>query len=154
MSNLADLNFNANDVAPNDFGVIPPGDYEAVIVNSSMHQTKAGDGEYLKLELQIINGTYQNRKLFENLNLKNKNEQAVTIAKGTLSAICRAINVLTPRDSSELHNKPMRITVGVRNENGEQRNHVKSYKPRQAGPAFNQQPAQQSYQQPVQNKPW
>jgi hypothetical protein len=134
MANLS--GFDASKVEPNDFGVIPPGDYEACIVNSEMKATKDGTGQYLNLEIQIVGGQYQNRKLFEKLNLVNKNDQAVTIAKGTLSAICRAVNVLTPNDSSELHNKTFRVAVGVRKNDykGDMENHVKSFKPRSAGP--------------------
>lgn len=134
MANLS--GFDASKVEPNDFGTIPPGDYEACIINSEMKATKDGQGSYLNLEIQVINGQFQNRRLFDKLNLVNKNEQAVTIAKGTLSAICRAVNVLTPNDSAELHNKPMRITVGSRKndyKNGEMENYIKSYKPRNGG---------------------
>jgi hypothetical protein len=97
--------------------------------------TKAGDGKFLKLELQVLNGPFQNRKVFDRLNIWNKNPQAVTIAQGTLSAICRAVGVLTPQDSSDLHNKPLRCKVVVRidKEYGET-NDVKRYMPRTAGP--------------------
>jgi hypothetical protein len=86
--------------------------------------------------LQVLNGEYQNRKVWDRLNLINPNAKTVEIAKGTLSAICRAVGVLTPQDSSDLHGKPLRIKVTVRksDEYGEQ-NEVKAYKPRLAGPA-------------------
>ena len=135
---MADLSgFDANQVPPSEFvfAPIPAGDYEAVIVGSEMKDTKEGGGKYLKLELQVLSGPYQNRKLFTNLNLVNKNEQAVQIAKGTLSAICRAVGVLTPKESSELHNKPMIVTVKIRKGDGEydDQNECKGFKPRQAG---------------------
>jgi hypothetical protein len=129
--------FNANEVEPNAArDLIPPGEYDAVIVSSEMKPTKDGTGAYLDLALSIINGTHQNRQLFDKLNLKNKNEEAVRIAKGTLSAICRAVNVLTPNDSSELHMKPLRISVTTkkRADNGELKNEIKGYKPRNATP--------------------
>jgi hypothetical protein len=134
MSNLA--GFDATKVEPSDFGILPPGDYDACIVASEMKPTKDGTGQYLNLEIQIIGGQYQNRRLFEKLNLVNKNDQAVQIAKGTLSAICRAVNVLTPNDSSDLHNKGFRIAVGTRkrDDNGEMVNNIKSFKPRSAKP--------------------
>lgn len=134
---MADLGgvFNANDVQPASFDVLPAGEYEAVIVNSEMKATKDGLGKYLNLEIQILNGPYQNRKVFDKLNLVNNNAQAVQIARGTLSAICRAVNVMTPKDSSELHSRPLRIKVTVKksDEFGEQ-NEVKAYKPRSTGP--------------------
>lgn len=156
MSNLAGLNFNANDVEPVDFGVIPAGDYEAAIVASEVKQNSNKDGEYLKLEIQIVSGPFQNRKLFENLNIKNPNADTVKIARGTLSAICRAVNVITPKDSSELHNKPFRISVAVKASTykpGEMENKIKSFKPRQAGPARPQQPPQHYSPPPQQYAP-
>jgi hypothetical protein len=137
MADLNELNFNAASVEPNEgFDVIPAGEYDAVIVASEVKPTSAGTGKMLKLELQILNGKFQNRKVWDNLNIWNPNAQAVQIAKGTLSAICRAVNVLTPKDSSELHNKPLRIKLAVEKsaEYGEQ-NKIKAYKPRQVGPA-------------------
>jgi hypothetical protein len=128
--------FDANNVQPNSFDVLPAGEYEAVIVSSVIQPTTKGDGRYLKLELQILNGEFQNRKLWDNLNLWNPSAKAQEIARGTLSSICRAVGVLTPNDSSDLHNKPLRIKVKVEksDEYGEQ-NKVVAYKPRNAGPA-------------------
>ena len=128
--------FDANQVEPNQgFDVLPAGEYEACIVASQMKPTKDGTGKFLELELQILNGQFQNRKVFDRINLVNQSAKAVEIAKGTLSAICRAVGVLTPQDSSELHNKPLRIKVSVRkSEEYGDGNEVKAYKPRLAGP--------------------
>lgn len=136
MSDISNLNFDASQVEPASFDVIPAGEYEAVIVASEMKPTTTG-GEMLVLELQVLNGKYQNRKLWDRLNLVNSNDKAVQIAKGTLSAICRAVGVLTPKDSSELHNKPLSIKVAVQPARGEygESNTIKSYKPRHTGPA-------------------
>jgi len=130
--------FDARNVEPNAaFEVIAPGDYEAVIVASEMKTTKNGSGAYLELQLKIISGKYQNRTIKDRLNLHNQSAQTVQIAQGTLSAICRAVGVLTPADSSELHMKPLRITVAVkkRSDTNEMQAEIKGYKPRSAGPA-------------------
>jgi hypothetical protein len=134
--------FNARDVAPNGFDVLPAGEYEVCIVASEVKPTAKGDGSYLKLQLQVLNGQHQNRTLFDILNLWNPNSQAVEIARGTLSSICRAVGVLEPKDSCELHNKPLRVKVKVTKseEYGEQ-NKVAAYKPRNAGPATTPQAA-------------
>jgi hypothetical protein len=134
---MADLSwFNANEVQPTQFDVLPAGEYEAVIVSSEMKATQAGTGRYLKLELQVLNGEYQNRKIWDNLNIENPNAHAVTIARGTLSAICRSVGVLTPHDSSELHNKPLRIKVKVSpaRDGFDESNKIAAYKPRLTGP--------------------
>jgi hypothetical protein len=127
--------FDANNVQPNSFDVLPAGEYDAVIVSSVVEPTSKGDGKFLKLELQVLNGEYQNRKLTSRLNLWNPSAKAQEIARGELSSICRAVGVLTPNDSSDLHNKPLRVKVIVRksDEYGDQ-NEIKAYKPRNAGP--------------------
>lgn len=143
--------FDASQVAPSSFDVVPAGEYEAVIISSAMKPTEKG-GKMLKLELQILSGEYQNRKVWDNLNLVCASEKAVQIARGTLSAICRAVGVLTPKDSSELHNRPMRIKLKVEksDEFGEQ-NKVTTYKPRNAGPVA---PPPAAPSAPVSPAPW
>lgn len=113
MANLGD--FNADDFH-DDFQPIPAGRYTAVIVKSDTMATKDGAGSYIKLEVDIVDGQYKGRKLFTNLNLVNKNEMAVKIAKTELANICRAVGVLHPKDSSELHGKPVSIKVSIRPE--------------------------------------
>jgi hypothetical protein len=151
---MADLSgFDANAVQPTSFDVLPAGEYEIIIINSTMKPTSDGRGKYLELEIQVLNGPCQNRKLWDRLNLFNPSEKATTIARGTLSSICRAVGVMTPKDSSELHNKPLRCKVVVEksDEYGEQ-NRIKAYKPRNAGPVMPVQPAPQ-VQQVVQDSP-
>lgn len=124
--------FDASEVDPNEgFSAIPAGDYDVIITASEWKPTKAGTGRYLELQLQVVSGAHINRKLFDRLNLENRNETAVKIARGTLSAICRAVNVITPKDSSELHHKSLTATVKVtKDNNGNPTNEVKGYKPR------------------------
>jgi len=140
---MADLSgFDANEVEPNKaFTALPAGDYPVIITDSKMKPTKNGNGKYLELSLQVLDGQHQNRKLFDRLNLVNPSDVAVQIAKGTLSAICRAVDVRTPQDSSELHNRPLVATVKIRkDQNGNNQNEIGGYKPRSAAPA--EQPAQ------------
>mgnify|MGYP002783773078 CR=1 FL=1 len=128
---MASLNgFNANEVDPNvAFEPLPPGEYLAVVVASEMKPTKNGAGEYLQLELEVIDGPHKGRKVWDRLMLKHSNSQTVAIAKGTLSALCRAVGVLVPRDSSELHNLPVVVKVACkkRDDTGEVGNVVKGY---------------------------
>jgi hypothetical protein len=122
--------FNANDVEPTaDFEPIPAGRYLAVVVDSEMKPTKAGTGNYLQLSFQIIEGPYANRLLWARLNLDNPNDTARKIAQGELSAICRAVGVLAPNDSVELHNLPLVIHVKVkrRNDTGDLQNEIRGY---------------------------
>src|SRR5262245_43791565 len=113
---MADLSgFNANNVEPlRDFEPIPPGKYPAVIVESEEKPTQAGTGSYLQLTFEIIDSAVKNRRLWKRLNLDNPNASAVRMAHAELSAICRAVGVLSPGDSTELHNLPLIIHVTLR----------------------------------------
>jgi len=122
--------FNANEVDPNfAFEPIPAGKYLAVITESEMKPTKSGVGQYLRFTLQIIEGEYKGRLVWSRLNLDNSNATTVKIARAELSAICRAVGVPAPKDSVELHNLPLVITVGLkkRDDNGEMGNVIKAY---------------------------
>jgi hypothetical protein len=128
---MADLRgFDANNVEPaGDFEPIPAGKYLAVITESEFKPTKAGNGSYLQLTFQITDGPCANRLLWARLNLDNPNETARKIAQGELSAICRAVGVLAPNDSVELHNLPLVIHVRCkkRSDTGEIANEIKGY---------------------------
>ena len=128
---MADLSgFDANQVEPTgDFEPIPAGKYLAVITESEMKANKAGTGSLLQLTFQVIEGEYQNRLLWARLNLDHPNAVAVQIARADLSAICRAVGVLAPKDSVELHNLPLVIHVRCkkRTDTGEITNEIKGY---------------------------
>jgi hypothetical protein len=128
---MANLNgFNAHNVPPpTDFEPIPAGKYLAVITDSEMKLTKSGSGNYLELTFQVIEGEYKDRWLWSRLNLDNPSAQAVQIAHGELSALCRAVGVMQPKDSIELHNLPLVVTVKCkkREDNGDVVNEIKGY---------------------------
>ncbi len=136
---MAHLNgFDANEVEPNtNFDPIPAGKYLAIIVASEMKPTRNGKGEYLQLELDILDGPHKSRKIWDRLVIKHPSEQTVKIARGTLSSICRAVSVMAPRDSAELHNLPLIVSVGLkkRDDTGELTNTVKGYAKRDSGAA-------------------
>jgi hypothetical protein len=133
---MADLRgFDANQVEPSsDFEPVPAGKYLAVITESEMKPNKAGTGSYLQLTFAIVEGEHKGRFLWARLNLDNPNPTAVAIAKAELSAICRAVGVLAPTDSTDLHDLPLVIHVKCkkRPDTGEIGNEVKGYSPKAA----------------------
>ncbi len=135
---MADLNgFNANTVEPSTaFEAIPAGKYIAAIVESQTKPTKNGGGSYLQLTFQVLDGPYKGRLLWARLNLTNSNPLTVQIARAELSAVCRAAGVMTPKDSVELHNLPMQITVKCkkRDDTGEITNEIKGYSKKETPP--------------------
>ena len=145
---MADLRgFDANTVEPStDFEPIPAGTYEALIIDSAMNTTRSGDGQFLELVFEVIAGPHKGRRLWARLNLTNANELTVQIAKAELSALCRAVNVLAPNDSIELHNIPLILKVGVkrRNDTQELSNVIRGYAKRESSPASVTTAAQRS----------
>ncbi len=128
MANLN--NFDASNVEPaNDFNPIPAGKYLAVITGSEIKPTKDGSGEYLELTFQILEGDYQNRLLWARLSLSHPKDIVSRIARSQLADICKAVGILKPNDSAELHNLPLLIDVRLqkRKDTGDIVNEIKKY---------------------------
>jgi len=140
---MADLRgFNANNVEPMDqFEPIPAGKYLAMVTASEMEANKAGTGRFLKLTFTILEGEHKNRTLWARFNLENPNELAVKIARAELAALCRAVGVVTPNDSVELHNLPLviRVKCKKREDTDEITNEIKGYEKRDAASGRPQQ---------------
>jgi len=149
---MANLNgFNAHEVEPSStFDPLPAGKYLAAVTGTEMKATKDGRGSYLNVELTILDGPHKDRKVWDRLCLNHPNAQTVKIAQGNLSALCRAVGVMEPRDSVDLHNIPLVVTVKLkkREDTGELTNEVRGYakkdtaagKPQQAAPTDNTPP--------------
>ena len=113
---MASLNeaFDATTVVPNKpLEPLPPGRYVVQIVNSEMRPTKDGMGQLQWLELDVLEGEFAGRKLFDRLNLVNANPTTVEIAQRTLSAICHAVGKMQVDDSEQLHLIPLMADVKV-----------------------------------------
>jgi len=149
---MANLNgFNAHEVEPTTpYSPVPAGKYLAAITASQVKPTKSKDGSYLELEFTILDGSCKGRKVWDRLCLVHTNQQTVKIARANLSALCRAVGVMQPKDSLELHNLPVLVTVKCkkRDDNDELTNEVKGYarkeaaagQPQQAAPSDNTPP--------------
>jgi hypothetical protein len=136
--------FDATTVEPSaPREVIPAGKYKAVITKSEERPTKAQTGSMLVLTCQIIEGPHQGLTLMDRLNLNNPNKTAEEIAQRTLSAICRSVGVMMPNESSDLHDKPMMITVKVKPAEGQYQasNEIAGYEPVGGGGAKASAPA-------------
>jgi Protein of unknown function (DUF669) len=141
---MADLRgFDANQVEPTtEFEPVPAGKYPAVITESEMKPNKAGTGHYLQLTFEIIDGPCKGRRLWARLNLDNPNALAVQIARAELSAVCRAVGVLAPNDSVDLHNLPLVVHVKCRkrDDTGELTNEIKGYAKKESSAPANAPP--------------
>ena len=123
MANL--IGFDASQVPEQEsFSALPSGQYVAIATASEEKVTKAGTGKYLQIVFEVMDGPCKGRKLWARLNLWNPNQTAKDIAQRELGAICRAVGVIRPNDSSELHSKPLLITVDVELDDRQRENNV------------------------------
>ncbi len=77
---MADLggSFDASNVPTlGEYTPVPAGSYRAAIIRSEFKDTKNGQGKYLELVFEILEGPSANRLLSSRLNLINPNAQAV-----------------------------------------------------------------------------
>ena len=112
---------------------LPPGEYLAAIARSSVGPTKGGDGTKAELEFEVLDGVHKGRRFWVTLNLRNPNQQTVEIAQRDLSAICHAAGKLRVSDTEELHNIPVKVSLGVKTDSYGTKNVTKGYRP--AAPA-------------------
>ena len=141
---FGDSGFDAN--APENQranSVVPAGEYRAIMIESEKKATNANDGHYLNTKWQIVSGEFQNRLIFQKFNLwlSAEKQTAIEIARGQFSECCRAVGVLSPKDSSELHKKACLVKVKIGKDTGYgEQNEITSYKPISAASATGSKP--------------
>jgi hypothetical protein len=113
---MAQFNFDANQHEPfeSNFEPLPAGWYKVSIQKDEVKPTKGNDGTILAFTYGVLDGKFQNRKLFDNLNIKNKNAIAEKIAYQKLSAISRAVGKMQWKLTEELHNIPFWVLLKVK----------------------------------------
>lgn len=103
---MADLRGYYDPSVPADTGdgadVLPADTYAVKVRSSEWKDNRNKTGQYLQLNMGVVEGPYEGSTIVERLNLKNPSDMAVRIAKGTLNAICEAIGIRDVKDSAEL----------------------------------------------------
>jgi len=140
LTGLVDLNASPE----SQFAALPSGEYPALITDSTVKQTKKGDGSYLELTYQIVDGAYRGRQLWARINLTNPNATAVTIGQQHLAQIRHATGQMQLSDSQQLHNIPHLIRVEYKpaRDQYSESNEVKEYKALAGATAQAPKPAQ------------
>jgi hypothetical protein len=125
---MALINFDATFIRPQlGDDPLPAGDYLAQIIKSDIKANK--NGNYLELEFCLLEPGYEGRRLWDRLNIWNQSEDLKHEAESRLSAICHIVGVLSPKDSEELHNKPITLRIVCRKTGyGEIVNDIKEYR--------------------------
>ena len=149
--------FNAQQYDPTQGGgSLPVGRHPVIIESSEVKANKANDGGYLQLNVKLIDGPQTGATGAYRLNLYHSNPQTAEIAHRQLSAICHCVGVFNVQDSSQLHNIPFIIEVGLqKGEEAAQKGYTEVKKVfdingNEPGKAGQGAPAAQPQQQPTQ----
>lgn len=127
----------------NGFDPMPAGEYAAHIIESDVTPTKSGSGLMLKLTWEILEGEFEKRRVWQNINYQNQSEKAQLIGQQQIKAICDAVGFSGLLDDSEvLHFKPVRLRIGLekggaKDSGGtyDDKNDVRAVKPCGTGPS-------------------
>jgi len=131
MGNLNELlgnGFNAADhaVGDGDFAALPEGKYTILIERAEIKATKAGDGQYVALMLNVTGPTNIGRKVFDRILLSHPSEAAVRIGQERISSLLVAVGKPELRDTNEMIG--LEATARLKVKNGE--NEVIGYSPK------------------------
>lgn len=132
---MPNLNFDTNSIEIKediDYSPMPVGDYTVTIIDSEIKQTRKGDGDYINFTFQVAQGEKANRLLWTIANINNPSSEATRIGRETVAKIAKAVGVASPQDTAQLHNIPLVVSVGIKENtyNGETKNvnYIKGYK--------------------------
>jgi hypothetical protein len=96
------------------FEPLPAGWYTVTITQAELKDTKAGNGQYIKLRYDVTGPTHQGRVVFGNLNIKNPNQKAEEIGRQQLGDIMRAIGLAKVTDTDQLIGNSLSIKLDVK----------------------------------------
>jgi hypothetical protein len=105
--------FDLSNVKAQGNDTLPAGKYVCNVTNTEMKDTKDGTGAYIRTELTVAEGDAKGRKVWFNINVRNKNPQATEIGMSQLKALLVCAGYPTPDKLSgigELNG----LTVGVK----------------------------------------
>ena len=98
----------------NNFEPLPAGWYTCTISQAELKDTKAGNGQYIKLRYDITGPSHQGRVVFGNLNIKNANLKAEEIGRQQLGEIMRAIGLAKVADTDQLIGGQISIKLDIK----------------------------------------
>lgn len=104
-------NFDAAEVPPDEYELLNPGTYAAVITETEIKD--GGDKVGLVVKLQIIGSQYDGRVLSDYLNIKHPIEKAVKISHRRLADYALAVGAHKLTNSASLHGKKVNLEIDV-----------------------------------------
>ncbi|TXH17350.1 MAG: DUF669 domain-containing protein [Hyphomicrobiaceae bacterium] len=104
---------------------MPGGVYVMAVTKSDVKPNKKGTGKFIEFVWSVVeDGPFKGRKVWQRVNFQHSNSTTQAIGQGELSAISRACGVNGLTDTSQLHNIPVKVKVGVEKYEGKDKNVV------------------------------
>lgn len=142
------------------FEALPAGDYDIQVVESAA--TRSSNGKpMIKVKFQVLSGPYQNRTVFNNFVFSADNAMAMSIffrhmkCFGLKDEFFASLGANGSMDAvaANLMDKRARVTLGIRQWQGEDRNEVNQIKPYTGAPAMSPMPTPQTVNVPAAQPP-
>lgn len=100
--------------APSRFLPLARGDYECIVIDTKIKDTKLGTGQYIEVTLQVVSGPASGRRLWDRLNVNNLSKNAEQQAKEQLNCLCAAVGLTSKMQQTEqLHDIPIMVSVDI-----------------------------------------
>lgn len=111
---LGDLGLNVDEEAKGmtDPSTLPEDEYTVVITEATRKDNKHSNGSHVAVTMQVVDGDFSGRMTWVNFNVKNDNTIVERIGRAELSALCKALGIEHPQDTSELKDKPFKVKLG------------------------------------------
>lgn len=133
-----DFNAEAEAQKAVSFDPIPAGQYNVIVDDMTDERSQTG-GVYYKVEMTVLDGEFEGRKIFDNINVRvvpkpgadpSKSKIAEEIGKRTIGQLLVAAGKPLAKDSAEVVGAQLRIRVKVDAKPGfDPKNRVTEYKP-------------------------
>lgn len=143
---------------------LPEGEYYLELEKAELRDTANGQGKGLNAQFNVLgeeSNPHRGRKVFNWFNLQHSNEMAQKIGQSEFAALCKAVGIVAPEDTSELLGKPFLAKVGL-DKKDKDKNVIKKYslidgapaKPATPEPAAAPAPAQPAASGAAKKMPW
>lgn len=113
------------------FGVLPDGDYDLKVIESS-HALSGGGKQMYKITAEVVSGPYAKRRVWDNLVISPDSSAALGFFFRKMKALGLGqeyfqTNPTNDQIVSALKNRPFRGTLGKKTYNGTESNEIKTY---------------------------
>lgn len=130
MAKLSSIGLTSlNDISMEQYGgyqAIPAGVYNASVADVDLRNTKSRTGQYLSVQLDILDEPFDRRKVWANLNIINPSEKAQAIGRSQLKAMALSAGITDLQDTDDLVGALVKVVLGIDKEDSS-RNVVKGF---------------------------